>query len=151
MGCFFISLFLLCNTKFDVQDIFGKLSLSLWIFSFEIWIPDEEVMSFFLYLNLRIHAFFFLLFLLLKNASTLYPFKFCPPLILDPSYRSLFLDIVASNVIATVIFYEQKLTSQYVGETYSLMALVPWLVLNCLQQCHNVCLNELRMQQYQQF
>ena len=60
----FIPLFLLYNPKFVIQYIFGKLSCQLFlcIFSFENWILDEEVMSFFIYLNLRIHALLFFTF-----------------------------------------------------------------------------------------
>ena len=57
----FISQFLLYSSNIDVQDIIGKhpwLTFQ-WIFSFQNWISDEEVMSFF---NIVIHdlCFFFI-------------------------------------------------------------------------------------------
>ena len=115
----FLSLFLIWNLKLSKQAIFGKLLLLafLCIFSFENWISDEKVMSFFLGLNMHIHALLFLpfpyFFYFWKTPLTLYPFKFLPPLILDIFTYCLFLNILASNVFAIVFSYEQKLTLHY--------------------------------------
>ena len=111
-GIFFISLFFLCNSNFVIHDIFGNLSLSIFlcIFSFEIWISDEEVMSFFIYLILRIHAL--LCFTFLKSASIfIQSSSFLLWLLwyLNASYSALFLGILASNVLATIFSFKQKI------------------------------------------
>ena len=61
---FYITISALSSQTCDTKNL-SSLTFVL-IFSFEIWISDEEVMSFFLDLNLHIHA---CLSLLLKNAS----------------------------------------------------------------------------------
>ena len=76
---FFSSLFF-----FIPVAIFGKLFVLafLCMLSFLIWISDEEIMSFFLYLALYIHALFFFLHFFLnfyyfwKPPLTLYPSSF---------------------------------------------------------------------------
>ena len=76
---------------------------SLWDVFLLSWI--EEVMSFFLYLNLHIHTFFFSFFYFWKTFLTLYPFMFLPSLILEFFISRFILIVFASNILATYFLW----------------------------------------------